>query len=110
MLLSTTLLTISVTFWGIAVALVTIFSCDPVQGFWDHDIPSKCIDSKWFCRCVTFGISSWTGNPRLPLLQSLHWEVSSSSLAACVFALQRSSIPMILLGVILDLQFGPLLS
>jgi len=29
----------------IAVVLATILQCSPVQGFWDKNIPSKCIDS-----------------------------------------------------------------
>ncbi|KAI3343482.1 hypothetical protein F4824DRAFT_507307 [Ustulina deusta] len=48
MLFSTTLLAIFVTLWGIAVVLVSIFSCNPIHGFWDLDVPSKCVDSKWF--------------------------------------------------------------
>ncbi|KAI1359281.1 hypothetical protein F5Y08DRAFT_319994 [Xylaria arbuscula] len=48
MLLSTTLLAIFVILWGIALLLVTIFSCTPVNGFWDIDVSSKCVDSKWF--------------------------------------------------------------
>ncbi|KAI0812924.1 hypothetical protein GGR55DRAFT_687821 [Xylaria sp. FL0064] len=48
MLFSTMLLAIFVILWGIALLLVTIFSCTPVHGFWDIDVPSKCVNSKWF--------------------------------------------------------------
>lgn len=48
MLVSTTILAILVTMWGIALVLVSIFSCNPIRGFWDHSIPSQCINSQWF--------------------------------------------------------------
>ncbi|KAI1271982.1 hypothetical protein F5Y07DRAFT_413060 [Xylaria sp. FL0933] len=48
MLFSTMLLAIFVILWGTALLLVTIFSCTPVHGFWDVDVPSKCVNSKWF--------------------------------------------------------------
>ncbi|GAP89890.1 putative integral membrane protein [Rosellinia necatrix] len=47
-LVSTTALAVFVILWGIALLLVSIFSCEPIHGFWDIDIPSKCVDSKWF--------------------------------------------------------------
>ncbi|KAI0906728.1 hypothetical protein F4823DRAFT_58176 [Ustulina deusta] len=47
-LVSTTTLAVFVTLWGIALLLVSIFGCEPIHGFWDIDIPSKCVDSKWF--------------------------------------------------------------
>ncbi|KAF3765299.1 putative integral membrane protein, partial [Cryphonectria parasitica EP155] len=34
--------------WGISLVLVTIFSCQPIHGFWDITTPSKCVNSKWF--------------------------------------------------------------
>ena len=34
--------------WGVACFLVTVFSCQPVEGFWNITIASKCIDSKKF--------------------------------------------------------------
>lgn len=34
--------------WGVACILVSIFSCNPVHGFWDLTIPSKCINTRDF--------------------------------------------------------------
>jgi len=34
--------------WGVACILVSIFSCNPVRGFWDLTIPSKCIETRKF--------------------------------------------------------------
>jgi hypothetical protein len=34
--------------WWIAVVLVSLFSCDPINGFWDHNITSKCINTMHF--------------------------------------------------------------
>ncbi|ERF72506.1 hypothetical protein EPUS_09033 [Endocarpon pusillum Z07020] len=34
--------------WGVACILVAIFSCNPVNGFWDLTIPSKCIETRMF--------------------------------------------------------------
>ena len=34
--------------WGIALLLVSIFSCKPVNGFWDITIPSVCINTRNF--------------------------------------------------------------
>ncbi|KAJ4129014.1 hypothetical protein NW768_007543 [Fusarium equiseti] len=39
--------------WGFACELVCIFSCRPVQGYWDKTIPSKCIDSNRFYVGIT---------------------------------------------------------
>lgn len=39
---------IFVTMWGIALLFVTIFSCQPIHGFWDLTIQSKCVDSETF--------------------------------------------------------------
>ncbi|KAI0147572.1 hypothetical protein GGR57DRAFT_515601 [Xylariaceae sp. FL1272] len=45
---STTILSIFVVLWGVALLLVSIFSCRPIHGFWDLDVPSTCVDSKLF--------------------------------------------------------------
>ena len=34
--------------WFLAVVLVSIFSCTPIHGYWDHSIPATCIDSRAF--------------------------------------------------------------
>lgn len=34
--------------WLIATILVSIFSCNPVQGFWTHQADAKCINSEHF--------------------------------------------------------------
>ncbi|KAI0836992.1 hypothetical protein F5Y06DRAFT_305051 [Hypoxylon sp. FL0890] len=34
--------------WGVALTLVSIFSCNPIRGFWDLDIGAKCINTQWF--------------------------------------------------------------
>lgn len=34
--------------WAIACLFGAIFSCTPVRGFWDHSIPSKCLNSSKF--------------------------------------------------------------
>ncbi|KAI0885415.1 uncharacterized protein GGS22DRAFT_200293 [Annulohypoxylon maeteangense] len=47
--ISTAILAACVVGWGLALVLATVFSCRPVNGFWDVDIPSKCINTKWFC-------------------------------------------------------------
>ncbi|SPJ78789.1 related to L-fucose permease [Fusarium torulosum] len=39
--------------WGIAVCAVSIFACDPIRGFWDKSIPSKCIDQNKFFIGIT---------------------------------------------------------
>ena len=39
--------------WGVAVVLVSIFSCTPVNGFWDVDIPSTCVSSIAFFEWTT---------------------------------------------------------
>jgi hypothetical protein len=46
--ISTTCISVFVLMWGIAVLLVTIFSCQPIHGFWDVRTPSKCVDSEKF--------------------------------------------------------------
>lgn len=46
--ISSTVLAVFVCMWGIALLLVSIFSCNPVYGFWEITIPSTCVDSKWF--------------------------------------------------------------
>jgi hypothetical protein len=34
--------------WFAAVILVSIFSCVPVNGYWDRTVPATCIDSRAF--------------------------------------------------------------
>lgn len=34
--------------WGLAILLVSIFSCHPINGFWDITIPSVCINTRNF--------------------------------------------------------------
>ena len=34
--------------WGIAVLLVSVFSCIPIHGFWNIDVPSTCIKPSKF--------------------------------------------------------------
>lgn len=34
--------------WWIAVILVSIISCNPIRGFWDHTIKFKCINTESF--------------------------------------------------------------
>lgn len=34
--------------WGVACTLVSIFSCTPIRGFWDLEIPAKCISTRNF--------------------------------------------------------------
>ncbi|KAI0901062.1 hypothetical protein F4806DRAFT_180076 [Annulohypoxylon nitens] len=46
---STAILTFSIIGWGFGLVFATIFTCQPIHGFWDIDIPSKCINTKWFC-------------------------------------------------------------
>ena len=31
--------------WWIVVVIVQIFSCNPIRGYWDASIPSKCINA-----------------------------------------------------------------
>ncbi|KAI1103018.1 hypothetical protein F4804DRAFT_333704 [Jackrogersella minutella] len=45
---SAIILGVVVLMWGTAVVLVSIFSCNPIQGFWDPTAPSKCVSTKWF--------------------------------------------------------------
>lgn len=46
---STAILTFCIIGWGFGLVFATIFTCQPIHGFWDVDIPSKCINTKWFC-------------------------------------------------------------
>ncbi|OTA92446.1 hypothetical protein M434DRAFT_387244 [Hypoxylon sp. CO27-5] len=49
MFICTRLLAIFVIMWGVALTLVSIFSCNPIRGFWDIDLEDKkCIDTQWF--------------------------------------------------------------
>lgn len=47
-MVSSVVLSVFVCMWGIALLLVSIFSCNPIHGFWDTTVPSKCVDTKWF--------------------------------------------------------------
>ncbi|KAI1088315.1 hypothetical protein F5B19DRAFT_432111 [Rostrohypoxylon terebratum] len=49
----TMILTVAFIMWGVSVVLVSIFSCIPVQGFWDYIFPNynahtTCVNSRWF--------------------------------------------------------------
>ncbi|KAF0638893.1 hypothetical protein FPSE5266_05709 [Fusarium pseudograminearum] len=50
---STFIMTSLMAGWGIAVIIVSIFTCTPVRGYWDHPVPSKCIDSNKFYIGIT---------------------------------------------------------
>ncbi|KAI1407099.1 hypothetical protein F5Y13DRAFT_134916 [Hypoxylon sp. FL1857] len=39
--------------WGIGVFFTSIFTCDPIRGFWDLTIGAKCIDSALFFEAIT---------------------------------------------------------
>ncbi|KAH8676148.1 hypothetical protein BX600DRAFT_508327 [Xylariales sp. PMI_506] len=39
--------------WGASVFFTSIFTCDPISGFWDLTIESKCINSTMFYIAVT---------------------------------------------------------
>lgn len=43
-LLATRLLAVPIIAWGIAVILVQVFACNPIHGYWNTAVPSKCID------------------------------------------------------------------
>lgn len=46
--LAAKVITCIVSAWLIATILVSIFSCNPVRGFWTHEAGSKCINSEHF--------------------------------------------------------------
>lgn len=48
MMMATNVIGAFVIMWGIALLLVSVFSCNPINGFWDITIKSQCVDSKWF--------------------------------------------------------------
>ncbi|KAI1409237.1 hypothetical protein F5Y13DRAFT_94229 [Hypoxylon sp. FL1857] len=48
MFICTRFLAAFVIMWGVALTLVSIFSCNPIRGFWDLDIGAKCINTQWF--------------------------------------------------------------
>ena len=48
MVLATNIIGAFVVMWGIAVALASIFSCNPVHGFWDLTVQSTCVNTQWF--------------------------------------------------------------
>ncbi|KAI1443578.1 hypothetical protein F5Y02DRAFT_428563 [Annulohypoxylon stygium] len=39
--------------WGISVIFTSIFTCNPIRGFWDLSIGAKCIDSALFFEAIT---------------------------------------------------------
>ncbi|KAI1140046.1 hypothetical protein F5Y05DRAFT_376973 [Hypoxylon sp. FL0543] len=39
--------------WGISVFFTSIFTCDPIRGFWDLSSGAKCIDSALFFEAIT---------------------------------------------------------
>ncbi|KAI1207159.1 uncharacterized protein F4807DRAFT_189284 [Annulohypoxylon truncatum] len=39
--------------WGISVFVTSIFTCNPIRGFWDLSIEAKCIDSALFFEAIT---------------------------------------------------------
>ncbi|KAM0294263.1 hypothetical protein ACHAPM_011416 [Fusarium culmorum] len=39
--------------WGIAVVVDSIFSCNPIYGFWEPTLPSRCINSSQFYIGIT---------------------------------------------------------
>ncbi|KAM0385252.1 hypothetical protein ACHAQC_011552 [Fusarium culmorum] len=39
--------------WGIAVVVDSIFSCNPIYGFWEPTLPSRCINSSKFYIGIT---------------------------------------------------------
>ncbi|KAI0472907.1 hypothetical protein GGR56DRAFT_697722 [Xylariaceae sp. FL0804] len=39
--------------WGISVFVASIFSCNPINGFWDITIGAKCFDSSLFFMAIT---------------------------------------------------------
>ncbi|KAI0880213.1 uncharacterized protein GGS22DRAFT_175434 [Annulohypoxylon maeteangense] len=39
--------------WGISVFVTSIFTCNPIRGFWDLSIGAKCIDSALFFEAIT---------------------------------------------------------
>ncbi|KAG8674064.1 hypothetical protein FPOAC2_00038 [Fusarium poae] len=50
---STWIMSSIITAWAIATVLVSIFSCDPIRGFWDKTIPARCIDTNKFYIGIT---------------------------------------------------------
>ncbi|CAD6447181.1 1aa4508f-33fe-49eb-a353-f432a91ea87e [Sclerotinia trifoliorum] len=48
MTLATNLVSIFVLLWGISTLVASIFSCKPINGYWESDIMPKCINFKWF--------------------------------------------------------------
>ncbi|KAH9905111.1 hypothetical protein F4778DRAFT_728772 [Xylariomycetidae sp. FL2044] len=39
--------------WGVSVFVASIFSCDPIRGFWEVEIGAKCFDSALFFMAIT---------------------------------------------------------
>ena len=38
--------------WWIVVVLIQIFSCNPVNGFWDTSVPSTCVNAALYYTAV----------------------------------------------------------
>ncbi|MCJ1306992.1 hypothetical protein MMC25_000636 [Agyrium rufum] len=43
-----------VVMWGIVVFIFAVYPCNPIKGFWNFYIPSKCINPKTFYIATTF--------------------------------------------------------
>uniref|UniRef100_A0A4E9EEJ9 Rhodopsin domain-containing protein n=1 Tax=Gibberella zeae TaxID=5518 RepID=A0A4E9EEJ9_GIBZA len=50
---STWVMSAMIASWGVAVVFVSIFSCNPIRGFWDKTIASRCIDTNKFYVGIT---------------------------------------------------------
>ncbi|KAF4331966.1 integral membrane protein [Fusarium beomiforme] len=62
--------------WGISVVAVSIFSCDPIRGWWDKTIPSKCIDTNKFYIGITIpNILFDLGTVVLPIREVWHLQL-----------------------------------
>ncbi|CVL13008.1 related to L-fucose permease [Fusarium proliferatum] len=62
--------------WGISVITVSIFSCDPIKGWWDKTIPSKCINTNKFYIGITIpNILFDIGTVVLPIREVWHLQL-----------------------------------
>jgi hypothetical protein len=76
--------------WALSQVFVGIFTCNPVSGFWDKSIPSKCIDNipQWYINAagnivtdvVVFALP-------LPAIWSLQLAKPSKIMLLCIFSL-----------------------
>ncbi|KAI2465393.1 hypothetical protein F4781DRAFT_435427 [Annulohypoxylon bovei var. microspora] len=53
MRISVWIMTVLLVSWGISVFVTSIFTCNPIHGFWDLSIGAKCIDSALFFEAIT---------------------------------------------------------